>query len=98
MHRGIRAVGITLVLPLAAACSPKSTTGGSGGGGSFCEESPSSEYCYIPTVAAISDGNGHTLKTFTPPGDPGPNAFVFTVSGEVNAITGYPYPPYDVST
>ncbi len=52
---------------------------------------------YTPPAAAIPDGNGHTLKKFTAPIDPGAGGFVFTVSGEVNAITGYPYPPFDPS-
>jgi hypothetical protein len=46
----------------------------------------------------ISDGNGHTLKTFSPPGDTGANTLVFSTSGEVNAKTGHPYPPFDPAT
>jgi hypothetical protein len=53
---------------------------------------------FTPPADPIQDGNGHTLKTFTPPGDTGSNTFVFSISGEANAITGYPYPPYDLST
>jgi hypothetical protein len=52
----------------------------------------------MPAAAAIADGHGHTLKTFSPPGDTGANTFVFSTSGEVNAITGYPYPPFDPAT
>jgi hypothetical protein len=52
----------------------------------------------LPPADAIQDGNGHTLKTFTPPCDTGPNTFVFSTSGEANAIIGYAYPPYDLTT
>jgi len=52
--------------------------------------------CYTPPVGTIS-GSGGTLKPFACPGDPGPNAFLFSISGEVNAISGYPYPPSDPS-
>jgi hypothetical protein len=33
------------------------------------------------------------LQTFTPPVDPGPGGVLFSASGEVLALTGYPYPP-----
>jgi hypothetical protein len=87
------ALGTTLGTVLAAgvldtACSTVSSTN-STTGTAFKQ--------YTPAAAPISDGKGHTLKTFTGPSDPGPGAFAFTVSGEVNAITGYPYPPFDPS-
>lgn len=50
-----------------------------------------------PAAATISDNNGHTLRTFSGPFDPGAGGFVITISGEVNAITGYPFPPFDAS-
>jgi hypothetical protein len=51
-----------------------------------------------PAAAAISDGNGHQLRTFVAPVDPGAGGIVITASGEVNAISGYPYPPFDPSS
>jgi hypothetical protein len=80
---GILAVGV-----LGTGCSSSSTTGGT---------TPQAGVSYVPPANAISDGNGHTLKAFTAQKDPGPGGFVFTASGEVNAISGYPYPPFDPS-
>ena len=62
-----------------------------GGGGN-------SQLGYKPPADPISDGHGHTLKTFTPPGDPGPDTFAVSISGEANAILGYSYPPFDLET
>jgi hypothetical protein len=80
---------IALGLVLSAACSSSgpSPTG-----------STNTLLSYTPPADPISDGNGHTLRTFVPPGDTGPNTFVISISGEANAITGYPYPPYDLAT
>jgi hypothetical protein len=76
------------------ACStPSSGTGSAGDGGSG-----QSQLGYTPPVDPIQDGSGHTLKTFTPPGDAGSNTFVFSISGEANALVGYAYPPYDLAT
>jgi hypothetical protein len=82
------AVAVTLGVVLSAGCS--SSSSGSGG------TSKGTQYL-TPPAAAIGDGNGHTLKTFAGPMDPGAGGFVFTISGEVNAISGYPYPPFDPS-
>jgi hypothetical protein len=41
---------------------------------------------------------GPMLMPFTYPQDPGAGAFYVTISGESNALTGYPFPPYDPST
>ena len=99
MHRGIRVVGVTLLLPLAAACS-SSNAGGTGGSSSGTGGSSggNSQLCYKPQADPIKAPNGDTLKTFTPPCDPGPNAFAISISGEANAIVGYAYPPYDLDT
>jgi hypothetical protein len=45
-------------------------------------------------------GEGGTLKPFPVggPPDPGAGAFYVTISGESNAIDGYPFPPFDYST
>ncbi|MGH7439037.1 MAG: hypothetical protein ACRENE_25390, partial [Polyangiaceae bacterium] len=56
-----------------------------------------SDVRFSPPADPIEDGNGHTLRKFVGPSDPGPGGFVFTVSGEVNALTGYPFPPFDPS-
>jgi hypothetical protein len=80
------AVGITVVL-IPAACS-NSSSGGT---------TANPQLSFTPQAAMITDGMGHTLQTFVPPGDKGPNTFTFSISGEVNAIAGYPYPPFDPS-
>jgi hypothetical protein len=50
-------------------------------------------------TVVISDGNGNALQQFPPGGPPNPGAggIWVTISGESNAITGYPFPPYDWS-
>jgi hypothetical protein len=40
----------------------------------------------------VSDG-GAAMKCFQYPNDPGSGAFYVTISGESNALTGYPFPP-----
>jgi hypothetical protein len=40
-----------------------------------------------PATGAVS------LQTFTPPADPGPGGVLFSASGEVLALSGYPFPP-----
>ena len=83
------AAGLFLALSaLDTACS-NSANGGSQSGGTALGKAEAAD--------SISDGKGHTLKTFVQPTDPGPGGFVFTASGEVNAVTGYPYPPFDPS-
>jgi hypothetical protein len=82
---GVLAIALGLVL--SSACSSSNSSG-----------STNTLLSYKPPADSISDGNGHTLKTFTPPGDTGANTFVFSISGETNAIVGYSYPPYDLTT
>jgi hypothetical protein len=44
----------------------------------------------------VGDDAGHRLAAFvSPPADPGPGTVLVTASGEVNAISGYPFPPFD---
>jgi hypothetical protein len=43
------------------------------------------------TDASMASDGG--LKAFTPPADPGPGGILFAASGEVLALTGYPFPP-----
>jgi hypothetical protein len=83
------ALGALLLLGmLDSACSSSSSGGTSSGAGT--------KYA-TPPADPIGDGNGHTLRMFSGPTDPGAGGFVFTISGEVNAIAGYPYPPFDPS-
>jgi hypothetical protein len=88
-------MGIGACFVVIAACS---SSGGGGTGGDASARST----CYTPPAGTISGTDPTTdamatLKTFTCPPDPGANAFLITISGEVNAISGYPYPPYDPS-
>ncbi len=43
--------------------------------------------------ASPSCGAGAGLAAFTPPADPGAGGVLFAASGEVLALTGYPFPP-----
>jgi hypothetical protein len=51
-----------------------------------------------PEAALIAEDGGPSLKPFVYPNDPGPGAFYVTISGESNALTGYPFPPADFGT
>ncbi len=73
--------------PEASAVVPEAGTavdGGSPGDGSV------STNCQGSNI--LGDG-GATLQCFQYPTDPGPGAFYVTISGESNALTGYPFPP-----
>ncbi len=52
-----------------------------------CESGPTAD------AGAAVDGGLASLATFTPPTDPGPGGILFAASGEVLALTGYPFPP-----
>ncbi|HXX69287.1 MAG TPA: hypothetical protein VEK07_19035 [Polyangiaceae bacterium] len=86
---------VTGGIALAPACS--SSTSGSPGSAQDASVTTSSEIHYTPDAGVIANDAGLALQTFVPPTDPGAGGFVFSISGEVNAITGYPYPPYDSS-
>ena len=47
--------------------------------------------------AVIGSADGGQLLPFIYPADPGPGAFYVTISGESNALTGYPFPPDNFS-
>ncbi len=49
----------------------------------------------VAEVAVIANDAGQALQSFPAggPADPGAGAFYVTISGESNAITGYPFPP-----
>jgi hypothetical protein len=68
-----------------------------GGGAAKSQSAANAAVAYLPPADPIQDGNGHTLRTFARLADPGAGAFVFSISGEENAIAGYPYPPLDPS-
>ena len=72
---------------LATACSTASPTGATIYTGAGNLSTPAS-------IAIVGDG-GASAKSFSPPGDPGAGAVYVTISGESNAITGYPFPPGD---
>ncbi len=88
----------------AAACSSSGgnsstpTTGGyvdSGGSGPDSSMADSG-----PIIGALDGGGGDggsALMPFAYPADPGPGAFYVTISGESNALTGYPFPPDNFS-
>jgi hypothetical protein len=80
---------VVLGLGVSVGCSAVSGGGTSGAQGQAVH--------FTPHADPIDDGNGHTLETFVAPVDPGAGGFVVTVSGEVNALSGYPYPPFDPS-
>jgi hypothetical protein len=71
---------------IAAACSNSSTA-------------PEPEFTGVggeaQVPAVIANDAGQTLKSFPVggPADPGAGAFYVTISGESNALTGYPFPP-----
>jgi len=44
-------------------------------------------------VATASCGNSDDSDGFVPPVDPGPGGILFTASGGLPAVTGYPFPP-----
>ena len=46
----------------------------------------------------ITNDAGQSLVTLNAPGDPGAGAVYVTISGESNAVTGYPFPPNDFTT
>ncbi len=67
------------------ACSSNDTGTSEGAGGS-----PGSD---ASTGSGGSSGTSGGLRAFTPPSDPGGGGILFAASGEVLALTGYPFPP-----
>jgi hypothetical protein len=68
-------------LVVALACSACSNNGPSSNGPIVVQTSAG---------CTVADGG---LCSFTPPADPGPGGILFAASGEVLALTGYPFPP-----
>jgi hypothetical protein len=71
-----------------AACSTAPPSGSSiyTDAGNLTSESP---------TGSVANDAGLSLKPFTAPTDPGAGSVWVTISGEVNALTGYPFPPAD---
>jgi hypothetical protein len=86
-----RTVGCTFVAGaiLAAACTSSDDRGSvqlyTGAGGLDASAG----------AGVVANDAGETLMAFTPPADPGAGAVYVTISGEANAIIGYPFPPSD---
>jgi hypothetical protein len=76
-----------------AACS--STNKGPSGATGFVDASPLTDAgtSDASPFTAPDGGDGGALKPFAYPADPGAGAFYVTISGESNALTGYPFPP-----
>jgi hypothetical protein len=45
--------------------------------------------------ALIASDAGQSLRPFVAPADPGASGVYVTISGESNALSGYPFPPHD---
>jgi hypothetical protein len=71
--------------PSAGGSSSTGGTGGNGSGGTAATGGTGG--------AGGSGGQAANLKPFTPVPDPGAGAIWFAASGEVLALTGYPFPP-----
>ncbi len=87
-----------------AACSSSSsnpTTPANGGYVDSGSAGPDSSVADSGPVIEAPDGGGGdgggALMPFAYPADPGPGAFYVTISGESNALTGYPFPPDNFS-
>src|SRR5450432_1631506 len=74
---------------LVCACSGDDKATASADGGA--DDAPTtSDGALAMDGSAATDGG---LRAFTAPGDPGPGGILFAASGEVLALTGYPFPP-----
>jgi hypothetical protein len=86
--------GLTVLAGLAGACA--ACSGGGGGAQVMCA---SAATCTAGTLtgagagASPDGGAGATLRSFTPPSDPGGGGILFAASGEVLALNGYAFPP-----
>jgi hypothetical protein len=69
-----------------ASCSSKQSLTVTCASNVTCASAPAAE-------GGVPDGGVPQLAAFTPPRDPGPGGILFSASGEVLALTGYPFPP-----
>ncbi len=89
--------GVVLSIALAVpACS--SGNGDSGGQGGYVDAGGQPPADAAPDVVIGAPDGGPALMPFAYPADPGPGAFYVTISGESNALTGYPFPPDNFSS
>jgi len=58
-----------------------------------CSNPPSAQDGGVDASTCAPVSTPGALAAFTPPSDPGPGGILFSASGEVLALTGYPFPP-----
>jgi hypothetical protein len=80
---------ICLACGMFGACTSSSTGGPSEG--LYTSDGGTSSDCTKTDL--ITDGKGHSLKSFCAPGDPGPGAIYISASGETLSLVGFEYPP-----
>jgi hypothetical protein len=83
---------ISLVAP---SCSSTSDNFGEIGG--YVDAGADAVFGGGTTPALAAPDGSASLMAFPYPQDPGAGAFYVTISGESNALTGYPFPPADFS-
>jgi hypothetical protein len=92
----IRKVGVTGglgITGLACALASCSSSGSNSGPVTCASSAMCSGDSPSTTSASMAAATPATLAAFTPPTDPGPGGVLFAASGEVLALTGYPFPP-----
>ncbi|HEX3345971.1 MAG TPA: hypothetical protein VHS09_15410, partial [Polyangiaceae bacterium] len=82
----------------ASGCSSSSPNMGQGGFVDAGVDQSASDAAGDQAQIAPEGGDGGGLMPFAYPADPGPGAFYVTISGESNALTGYPFPPDNFSS
>jgi hypothetical protein len=93
------ALGAGFVLSAGLVTSACSSSSGNPGVGGFVDSGNDGTTVDAGSDVVIgSEGGGAQLKPFVYPADPGGGAFYVTISGESNALTGYPFPPDNFST
>jgi len=80
MGRGLAVAVLAAVGSLTWACS-------NGSNGSSCSSAA------VASTSTTGASNPGALAAFTPPKDPGSGGILFAASGEVLALSGYPFPP-----
>src|ERR1022692_2153146 len=81
--RAMLAMTSTFVVALGCSNNPNNGDGGTDGGANDGNTQPTCDAGSTPGM----------LAAFTKPTDPGPGGILFSCSGEVLALTGYPFPP-----
>jgi len=83
----IRIITTLLAATMAVGLGSCGSNNSSGGNVTCASTAPSATTWPTPSTGAIA------LQPFTRPADPGPGGVLFSVSGEVLALDGYPFPP-----